>query len=54
MEKADYNEATATHLNYHSLQHQYMCVDSKDMEDPDYEATATLPNDHSMLQLYMY
>jgi hypothetical protein len=28
-------------------------ADSKDMEDPDYEATAELPNCHTVLQHYM-
>jgi hypothetical protein len=27
---------------------------SKDMEDPDYEATSTLPNDYFLPQLHMY
>jgi hypothetical protein len=31
-----------------------MQVHSKGMEDPDYEAIATLPHDHSLLQPYMY
>jgi hypothetical protein len=42
MEDCDY-EATATHINDHAVLQKYMHIHSKDMEDPDYAATATLP-----------
>ena len=41
------SQTTVKGIFVHKL---YMYHHPKDMEDPDYEATATLPNDHSLLQ----
>jgi hypothetical protein len=43
-------EATPTYLNLHFVLQQYMYLHPKNMEDPDYEATAIHSNGHSWIR----
>jgi hypothetical protein len=55
MDKADLDfEPTATHVNAHSMLHNYIDHCPMDKEDLDYEATAKYANVHSMQHNYKH